>query len=164
MTFRLKEFFMIAGFILPLQLSQGCNYGRMNEQEYFRTYETAIPEMPDGTVPIRGGLEILKKTDPKTLKNPIPYREESIIQGKQAYLYFCVQCHGPQADGRGTVGQSFAPLPSNLSGVAVQEQSDGELFYKISLGFNRHPALASTVVVDDLWAVVVYIRSLKPRG
>jgi len=164
MTFRLKEFFMIAGFILLLQLSPGCNYGRMNEQEYLRTYEAPIPEMPEGTVPINGGLEGLKKTDPQILKNPFPYREESIIQGKQTYQYFCIQCHGPQADGKGTVGQSFAPLPSNLSGGVVQEQSDGELFQKISLGYKRHPPLASTVSPEERWSVVHYIRSLGKKG
>jgi hypothetical protein len=164
MNSRPKKIFLIAGFIFSLPLLGGCSYERMYDQEYVRTYKTAIPEMPDGTVPIGGGLEMLKKADPQTLKTPFPYRPESVSQGNQAYLYFCVQCHGSRADGQGTVGQSFAPLPSNLASAAVQEQSDGELFVKISLGFKRHPPLASTVSGEDRWAVVNFIRSLKRKG
>ena len=150
------------GFLI-LSLS-GCNYARMNDQESVRTYETIMPEMPEGTIPIQGGLERVKKTNPATLRNPLPITSDSWQQGKEAYQYFCIQCHGPQADGKGTVGQSFAPLPSNLTDDAVRGQTDGELFVKISLGFRRHPPLATTASDDDRWATIVYIRSLKPRG
>ena len=105
----------------------------MYDQEDIKTYETEIPEMPRGTIPLRGGIEILSTANPAKLKNPLPYNPQSIAAGKLAYSYFCGQCHGPKADGNGTVGQSFAPLPTNLALPAVQGQSDGELFYKISL-------------------------------
>jgi mono/diheme cytochrome c family protein len=150
------------GFLF-LSLS-GCNYARMNDQESVRTYETIMPEMPEGTIPIQGGLERFKKAAPTTLKNPLSSTSESWKQGEEAYKYFCIQCHGPQADGNGTVGQSFAPLPSDLRDKAVQRQTDGELFVKVSLGFSRHPPLATTVSEEDRWATIVYIRSLKPRG
>jgi mono/diheme cytochrome c family protein len=142
----------------------GCDYARMNDQESVRTYKKEIPEMPPDTIPITGGFQILSSANPKDLKNPLPDTQESVDQGKEAYFYFCVQCHGPKADGNGTVGQSFAPLPANLRDAGVQKQSDGELFAKISLGFGRHPPLASTVSEPDRWAVVNYIRSLKKGG
>jgi hypothetical protein len=69
-----------------------------------------------------------------------------------------------KADGNGTVGQSFAPLPANLRDAGVQKQSDGELFAKITLGFRRHPPLASTVSDGDRWAVVNYIQSMKKKS
>jgi len=152
-------------FWIPIALvlifgGEGCNYERMNDQESIRTYATVIPESPGGTVPYGGGIEILKRLDPRSLKNPLPDSPASVEQGKTAYGYFCVQCHGPQADGKGTVGQSFAPLPTSLRNSAVQSQEDGVLFFKISLGFRRHPPLASTVSTDDRWATVRYIRSL----
>jgi mono/diheme cytochrome c family protein len=122
-----------------------------------------MPDMPQGTIPIKGGIELLQRFDAKTRKNPLLSNSESLEQGKEAYKYFCIQCHGPQADGKGTVGQSFAPLPSNLEGTLVQEQTDGELFVKISLGFRRHPPLADTVSEEDRWATIVFIRSLAQK-
>jgi mono/diheme cytochrome c family protein len=95
------------------------------------------------------------------LRNPLPRNEDILDQGKEAYRYFCIQCHGPLADGHGTVGQSFAPLPADLKDKSVQSQSDGELFKKIGLGFRRHPPLATTVSEEDRWAVVHFIRGLE---
>jgi len=150
----------ISGFVFLFAVVSGCNYARMNDQESVRSYEKEIPEMDQETIPMNGGIQILKNADPKELKNPLSFTPESVAQGKQAYSYFCAQCHGPLADGNGTVGQSFAPLPANLRAPGVQKQSDGELFSKISLGFNRHPPLATTVSEEDRWATVNYIRSL----
>jgi hypothetical protein len=142
----------------------GCDYARMNDQESVRTYKKEIPEMPLDSIPITGGFQILSSASPKDLRNLVAYNRESVDQGKEAYFYFCVQCHGPKANGNGTVGQSFAPLPANLMDPGVQKQNDGELFVKISLGFGRHPPLANTVSEPDRWAVVNYIRSLKKSG
>jgi len=154
----------ISGFVFLFAVVAGCNYARMNDQESVRTYEKEIPEMDRETIPVNGGVQILKSANPKELKNPLAFTPESVAQGKQAYNYFCVQCHGPLADGNGTVGQSFAPLPTNLTDLAVQKQGDGDLFSKISLGFNRHPPLASTVSDTDRWATVNYIRSLIKKA
>ncbi len=153
--------FPIFLFVLFFLFCGGCNYARMYDQESVRTYETPIPEMPEGTIPIHGGTESLKMADARGLRNPLPGNPDSLEQGKEAYKYFCIQCHGPRADGNGTVGQSFAPLPANLKGKAVQRQTDGELFVKISLGYRRHPPLASTVSDEDRWAVVHFIRGLE---
>ena len=142
----------------------GCDYGRMNDQESVRTYEKKMPDGPPGTIPISGGIEVLSRTEPKDLKNPFPMTAAVISRGKEAYFNFCVHCHGPKADGNGTVGQSFAPLPSNLTDPQVLAQSAGEIFAKISLGFGRHPALASTVSEQDRWAIVNYLRSLKGKS
>ncbi len=150
--------------LLTACLIWGCNYARMNDQEAIKTYKEAVPDMPGGIIPATGGVEILKKANPKELKNPLPLSLQVMDRGKTAYGYFCIQCHGPQADGRGTVGQSFSPLPANLADPQVQAQSDGEILAKILLGFKRHPPLASTVSQEDTWAVVNYIRSLKNKS
>ena len=141
----------------------GCDYGRMYDQESVRTYEKKMPASPPGIIPFSGGIEVLRRTEPKDLKNPVSPTASAVSQGKAAYFNFCVHCHGPKADGNGTVGQSFFPLPANLTDPQVLAQTDGELFYKISLGFGRHPALASTVAEPDRWAVIHYLRSLHGR-
>ncbi|MBI4496251.1 MAG: c-type cytochrome [Deltaproteobacteria bacterium] len=157
---RARPLIRAAFLALPFLLG-GCDYARMYEQEYVRTYEASPPEMDDRTVPVSGGHQLLSRADPKSLKNPLPLSEPAVEQGRQAYAHFCVHCHGPQADGQGTVGQSFAPLPTDLSTPYVQNQGDGDLFMKIRLGFGRHPPLATTVSEEDTWAVVSYIRTLK---
>ncbi len=138
----------------------GCDYARMSEQESIRPYETSIPEMQEGTIPIKGGLQVLREMDTEDLTNPLPFNQTSFDLGKEAYGYFCVMCHGPKGDGNGTVGQSFYPLPANLMSSDVLDQADGELFYTISFGMGRMPPLAYTATEEDRWAIIHYIRSL----
>lgn len=138
----------------------GCDYGRMKDDEALQTFEAPQPEMHKRVIPITGGIEVLRQSIPDEIKNPLAMSSESVDQGKERYGFYCVQCHGPKADGFGTVGQSFSPLPTDLTGSYVQDQSDGMLFYKISLGFNRHPPLAPTIAVENRWAIINYIRSL----
>jgi Cytochrome C oxidase, cbb3-type, subunit III len=146
---------------LIFSLLCGCDYGRMFDQDVVKTYGRKMPEMDARTIPLQDGFQRLVNADPGSLKNPLLYSKSSVEQGAQAYGYYCVHCHGPKADGNGTVGQSFVPLPTDLSSQTVRIQSDGELYAKIRLGFKRHPQLFTTVPEKDTWAVVHYIRSLK---
>jgi mono/diheme cytochrome c family protein len=155
---RVRFFFVL---FLLLCVLFGCDYARMKDQESIRTYEAEPPEMPAGTIPISGGSEVLRNSKPEDLHNPLASKQDVLERGKLAYGYFCIMCHGQNLDGNGTVGQSFAPLPTNLKIPYVQQQGDGQLFYKISFGYKRHPPLASTVSEEDRWAILLYIRSVK---
>jgi mono/diheme cytochrome c family protein len=146
-----------------LNILAGCDYARMKDDESLRTYKTSMPEMPKESIPVTGGIEVLREADPKALKNPLPSDQQVIERGRIAYGYYCVHCHGPKADGFGTVGQSFAPLPTNLKDKSVQDQTDGEIFFKMSLGSKRQPPLAYTVSEKDRWAIIRFIRSLASR-
>jgi mono/diheme cytochrome c family protein len=150
------------GVLLSVPIT-GCDYQRMKDQESVRTYKKEMPEMDARTVPVQDGFQVLLTADPKTLANPLPLTPVSAQQGKQAYGYFCVHCHGPKADGMGTVGQSFSPLPTDLRSDVVQTQSDGELYAKVRLGYKRHPRLYTTISEPDTWVVVDYMRSLKQK-
>lgn len=147
-----------------LLTAMGCDYQRMRDQASVRTYKKEMPEMDARTVPVRDGFQSLLLADPRALANPVAFTPEAVERGRRAYGHFCVQCHGPKADGAGTVGQSFFPLPTDLRSDRVQSQSDGELYAKIRLGYNRHPRLFTTIAGPDTWAVVDYVRSLKGKG
>jgi mono/diheme cytochrome c family protein len=150
---------VMAVFMILTVLS-ACDYARMRDDEAMQTYEGRLPEMAKKAIPISGGLEVLRQSKPDDLHNPIAVTAESVERGRERYQFYCVPCHGPKGDGLGTVGQSFAPLPTSLVSSDVQDQSDGQLFYNISLGINRHPPLAATVAVGDRWAVINYLRHL----
>lgn len=142
----------------------GCDYARMYDQASIQTYERKMPEIDGRTVPIREGFEALSTADPRGIKNPLAYTGESVDRGRLAYTYFCIHCHGPKADGNGTVGQSFVPLCTDLASRAVKQQGDGEVYAKIRLGFKRHPKLFDTIPAEETWAVIIYVRSLKARS
>jgi mono/diheme cytochrome c family protein len=156
----LQKVASITALVLLLTGIYSCDYARMKEQESLRPYETSMPEMPEKTIPTSGGFEVLRLADPAQLENPVPVTQEVVRQGKEGYNRYCIMCHGPKAQGNGTVGQSFYPLPTNLRGPYVQEQKDGRLFLTVTFGFKRHPPLGYTVAEEDRWAIIHYIRSL----
>ncbi len=139
----------------------GCYYAEMRDDEAVQAYNQEFPQMPKKTIPVDGGIWIEREENPMELVNPVPNDSKMVARGEESYQLYCVQCHGPMLDGNGTVGQSFAPLPSNLKSPQVQDQSDGEIFYKMRFGFNRHPPLYATMTDDESWAVVRYVRSMR---
>jgi hypothetical protein len=148
------------GSLFVLSLIYSNYYGHMRNDEALNPFQTSLPLMPAGTIPVDGGIEVLRKSDPKGLSNPLPVTQAVLDQGRKAYLYYCVQCHGPQLDGKATVGQSFFPLPDDLLASPTQALSDGELFFNISLGFKRMPPMYATLTAEDRWAILRYVRTL----
>lgn len=151
----------VAGLgVVIFLFSLGQNYGRMNKDEAVNVYQMKMPASVKEAVPLNGGSVLFALNRIDDLKNPLATDPENEKLGWICYTYYCVQCHGPKAEGKGTVGQSFYPLPVNLRSAYVQAKSDGELFKNISLGYKRHPPLAYTVSEEERWAVILYIRSL----
>jgi len=153
---------LVVLLVLGIALLSGCDYGRMKEDEAVQPYRGVMPAMPRQSIPNEGGIQSLRTANPFRLVNPLPFTPRNVATGRERYEIYCSQCHGEKADGNGTVGQSFAPLPANLREFRVQNQADGELFYKISLGFERHPPLWYTIWEPHRWAIVHYLRSLEP--
>ena len=140
--------------------------GRMRETPAVRPHEAPIPPMEAGVVPVSGGEALLRATPPDALVSPLDLKDPAVIAGgKKLYGLYCAQCHGPNHDGNGTVGQSFKPLPSDLRSVKVQSLPLGVHFKEISYGIpdGRQPPLATTVAVPDRWRIVAYVKSLGPR-
>jgi len=148
-------------------LDDMITYERMKDQESFRPYEARMPGVAPGAVPTRDGKltgeEEFRSAPMGSLRNPLPAGAETIGRGELAYEYFCVQCHGSQYNGDGTVGQSFAPLPTDLKSEYVQQMSDDELFRSISYGMMRHPPMWYTVSAEDRWSLIRWIQSLGAR-
>lgn len=143
-------------------------FGRMWQTPAVRPYETPLLVMDDDAVPVNGGEAVYRAADPLQLQSSLDARDPEIIkQGQVVYATFCQQCHGINHDGQGTVGQSFAPLPTDLRSPRVQQTVDGLMFKEISFGVDRpgarQPALATTIFPEDRWKVVHYVKSLGVR-
>jgi len=138
-------------------------FGRMRETPLIKPHEKEILVMEKGGMPFDGGEAIYRATPGDDLKSPLSLVDsETIKNGKILYATYCTQCHGKNHDGKGTVGQSFSPLPTNLRSTKVQSMHEGAIFKDISYGKpnGRQPPLASTIDVLDRWRIIAYIKSL----
>lgn len=103
----------------------------------------------------------------KKIENPLPATLENIAQGRQAFSYYCIVCHGLDGQNTGVpfAGRMFPPVPS-LASQDVQSYSDGQLAWIISngLGPSGMPASRGILSDDEIWTIVLYIRHLPRAG
>src|SRR5438874_9114381 len=95
-------------------------------------------------------------------QNPVRADENSVRRGKELYTQECLPCHGPTGKGDGPKAATLERNPGDLSAPAMSEQTDGELFWKISNG--KTPMPATKVAEQDRWHVVNYTRTFAPKA
>jgi mono/diheme cytochrome c family protein len=96
-------------------------------------------------------------TQAATKRNPLVRDANALKQGHDLYDAECAMCHG--TDGRGVANAA------NLHEPAVQRQSDGALFWKITTG---HPEKGMPgfkhLPEDQRWQLVSYLRTFKGKN
>lgn len=99
----------------------------------------------------------------KAKKNPVPAGAKTAEAGKKLAQINCVTCHGPDGKGTGPAAQALNPKPADWTSKKVQDESDGELFWKISNGRGAMPAWKATLSETDRWTLVHHVRSFKGK-
>jgi mono/diheme cytochrome c family protein len=98
----------------------------------------------------------------KNMKNPVASNAESIAAGKALWTTHCKSCHGPKGMGDGVKASQLKTEPGDFTKAAVQAETDGELFYKISEGREDMPAFKKKIPdEEDRWSVVNFTRTFK---
>lgn len=89
--------------------------------------------------------------------NPLADKPGAVAGGRKLFQRNCVECHG--AGGTGEKNNS-----ANFTLPAVQDQSDGTLFWKITNG-NPRRGMPSFSGLPELqrWQLVLYIRTFAQR-
>ncbi len=95
------------------------------------------------------------------LKNPFAGLESATAEGKTMYNQMCAICHGRKGDGKGGGGVSLDPKPSNFLSLEVQNESDGDIFWKLTEGKPPMASYKDILSEDQRWKLVNYIRSLE---
>ena len=82
--------------------------------------------------------------------------------GAALYKSKCQACHA--ADGSGSTPAGKAMHVRDLRSDDVQKQTDIELTKTISGGKGRMPAFGKQLSLDDIKALIAFIRTLKPAA
>lgn len=93
-------------------------------------------------------------------KNPVSVNQSSLAAGQKIYLQRCAGCHGKTGNGDGPDAADLGIHPAKLSGAATREQTDGELFWKVTVGKKPMPGYRSRLSPTDRWNLVNYVRTL----
>jgi mono/diheme cytochrome c family protein len=95
------------------------------------------------------------------VKNPVAVSASALAQTKTLYAANCGPCHGEKGRGDGPAASGLNPRPADHTSEAVQRQTDGAIFWKLSEGRAPMPAYKKIFSDQQRWELVNYIRSLS---
>ena len=95
------------------------------------------------------------------IKNPYKGNEKATLAGKKLFAQYCAICHGNKGKGDGMAGMALKPRPANFTKDAVQLQTDGAIYWKMTEGKAPMAAYKETLTEEQRWQLVNFIRSLK---
>jgi mono/diheme cytochrome c family protein len=119
----------------------------------------AIPapaqDSPQKTIPVDASM-----------KNPVKPTADSQTKAKTRYSIDCAMCHGDNGNGKTDLATSMSlTLNDWTDPKTLAEKPDGELFNMIRTGKDKMPPEdPSRAKDDDIWNLVVYIRSFSKAG
>lgn len=96
------------------------------------------------------------------MENPTdPDDDENFEIGEELYMKHCKSCHGKEGLGDGPKADEQKGELGDFSSEEFQEQSDGSLYYKTTIGREDMPAYDKKMPDDeDRWLIVNYMRYL----
>lgn len=95
-----------------------------------------------------------------TMKNPVPADQDASV-GKSLYDKHCKSCHGKEGYGDGPKAAEMKGDLGDFSTEEFQAQTDGELYYKTTIGRDDMPEFTKKLPDDeDRWLIVNYMRTL----
>jgi mono/diheme cytochrome c family protein len=117
--------------------------------------ETPTPPPPATSIP----------ADAATLVNPVTPTAESQARAKTMYGYDCAMCHGVNGNGKGElVGDlKLTEMKDFTDPATLKGMPDGELFYIIKNGKGKMPAEGDRAKSDEIWNMVILVRSFSKK-
>lgn len=95
----------------------------------------------------------------KNIQNPLKDHATAIEAGKKIFAQQCATCHGNSGKGDGPAGKYLGKKLPDFSSETFAQQSDGEIFWKISNGNAPMPAFQKMLSEEQRWQVISYIRT-----
>jgi mono/diheme cytochrome c family protein len=103
---------------------------------------------------------------PNTTPNPVKATPESQAKAKKTYGFDCALCHGANGNGKTDLAKDMQLTLDDLSDPkTLSGKTDGDLFDIIRKGKDKMPPEdAARAKDDDVWNLVIYVRSLAKGG
>ena len=97
----------------------------------------------------------------KDIKNPYAGNKIAAQKGQALYSKLCWTCHGKNGRGNGPAAANLKPKPRDFLSADLQNQTDGELFWKLSNGKGMMVGYKQSLNEEKRWQLINYIRTLS---
>jgi mono/diheme cytochrome c family protein len=102
--------------------------------------------------------------DADKMNSPVEGNPAVLAEAKTLYTANCSPCHGDKGRGDGAAAPGLNPKPADHTSEAVQKQTDGAIFWKLSEGRAPMPGYKKIFTDQQRWELVAYIRTLAKGG
>jgi mono/diheme cytochrome c family protein len=99
----------------------------------------------------------------EAVTNPVAPTPAALAATKTLYIANCGPCHGEKGKGDGAAAAGLNPKPADHTSVAVQSQTDGVIFWKMSEGRAPMPGYKKIFSDQQRWELVNFIRTLAKK-
>jgi len=87
------------------------------------------------------------------------FDNQAVEAGEELYLFNCRSCHG--MPGQGNYLATLDPIPGDPATEKIQQNTDGELYYKLKTGRGQMPSFRNVLSPNQIWQVIAYLRSFN---
>jgi mono/diheme cytochrome c family protein len=92
--------------------------------------------------------------------NPVAANPASIDAGRKIYMQRCAKCHGQTGHGDGPDALELKLHPAHFTDSSIHDESDGALYWKITVGRKGMPDFGKRLPPNDRWNVINFLRTL----
>lgn len=97
-------------------------------------------------------------------KNPVTPTPQSLAKAKELFGYDCVSCHGEKGNGKGDLAKDMGiAVPDFTDPATLKGIPDDTLFTIIHDGKGPMPEEGDRAKTDEIWSLVLYVRSLSQK-
>lgn len=108
-----------------------------------------------------GAVDWPVPADFATMQNPVEFNNPNVRAGRDLYDKNCKSCHGDPGKYNAL---PLVPPPPDAASDVMQNQTDGDMFYKITTGRGAMPQFETSLSPDEIWKIITYMRRFDPRN
>ena len=103
----------------------------------------------------------VRRDAPKT-PNPLSLDDDNLIAGIKLYAQNCAVCHGAQDGVASNIARGLYQHPPQLAKHGVEDDPDGETYWKIAHGirFTGMPAFGEALDDTQMWELTLFLKHM----
>ncbi len=180
-----RVYHIIPVFVLALIVTSCFNKEKPNYQYFPDMYEdwaydtygeySIFPNNQEAQGPVEGTInrgwdsfdypETLegRKDATENLKNPLPFTERNVENGKKLYDIYCAICHGAKGDGKGPLAEREKIMGIPGFDDPNRNMTPGDIYWVVYYGLNNMGSYASQTTTTERWQILHYIETLQDQ-
>ncbi len=110
----------------------------------------------------KSSLHATMRREAQGLKPPLQPTDENLTAGIALYRAHCQVCHGGSDGAASSVAKGLTPNPPQLAKHGVEDDPEGEIYWKIAHGirFTGMPAFRQTLSDSEMWQIALLAKHL----